>query len=346
VSEVLSTEPTREHLGDLVCTAERLDYLDGVDPARYVDSLIRPVREIVDRGGKSWRSYAALVCMDAVGGDSRPYARWLAMPEMLHVGSLIVDDVEDHSLVRRGGPACHVVYGEPIALNAGTAAYFLAEYPIRTVEMPAEKKLRLYGLFFRAMRAGHAGQALDLSGLDAYVPVVLESGQTHELERRVLAIHRLKTAVPAGILARMGAIAGDGSPAQVEGLGRFFEALGLAFQIIDDVLNLRGFKGMLKTRGEDISQGKVTLPVVKAFGVLPAEKRAWIWERLRAKTEDPAIVGEVIGRLEECGALQACDAQAKDLVESAWAELQPLIEDSISKVMLRAFSFYVLDRQY
>ena len=346
VAEILSLDPTPDHLTELVCSADRPELVEGVDAGRYVDSLIRPVREIIDRGGKSWRSYAALACVDVVGGDSRRFVQWLAMPELLHVGSLIVDDVEDRSTVRRGGPSCHVVHGEPIAINAGTAAYFLTEYPMMSADLSAENKLRIYSLFFEAMRAGHAGQALDLSGVDPFVPAVVQTGDARSLEQRVLAVHRLKTAAPVGALAKMGAIAGGGTKEQIDGLGSFFEATGLAFQIVDDVLNVRGFRRDLKARGEDISHGKVTLPIVKAMAVLPPAKRAWLWERLRMRSHDSDHVAAVTGVLEECGALQACNAQARALIEAAWERLDPLVEDSIPKVMLRAFSWYVLDRQY
>ena len=346
VAEILTLDPTPEHLSELVCSGDRPELIEGVDAARYVNAIVRPVREIIDRGGKSWRSYAALACVDVVGGDSRRFVQWLAMPELLHVGSLIVDDVEDRSTVRRGGPTCHAAHGEPIAINAGTAAYFLTEYPMMSAELSAENKLRIYALFFEAMRAGHAGQALDLSGVDALVPAVVASGDVLSLERRVLAVHRLKTAAPVGALARMGAIAGGGTKEQIEGLGSFFEATGLAFQIVDDELNLRGFPRKLKTRGEDISHGKVTLPIVKAMALLAPAKRAWLWERLRMKSSDADLVAAVIGVIEECGALQACDTQARSLIEAAWQRLDPLVEDSMPKVMLRAFSWYVLDRQY
>ena len=89
--------------------------------------MIKPIREITDRGGKGWRSYAAITCCDIVGGDSRKFVEWLAMPELMHVGSLIVDDVEDKSVVRRGGPTAHMLYGEAQAINSGTAAYFIAQ---------------------------------------------------------------------------------------------------------------------------------------------------------------------------------------------------------------------------
>ena len=81
-------------------------------------------------------------------------------------------------------------------------------------------------------------------------------------------------------MARVGGILGGGSELQIEALGCFFEAVGLAFQIIDDVLNLRGFERDLKERGEDIRHGKLTLPVVKALGCLPLERRTWLWSVL------------------------------------------------------------------
>src|SRR5260370_15625078 len=247
--------------------------MDGVDIGQVARSLVAPNREIADRGGKSWRSYAALACCDVVEGDSRKFVQWLAVPELMHVGSLIVDDVEDKSTVRRGGPASHLSYGEPLAINSGTAGYFITQRLLQTSEVSDHDKLRLYDLYFEAMRAGHAGQAIDLDGLGAQLDRAVESGDSRDLERAVCAKHRLKAAAPAAALARMGAVAGGGTEAQIDAVGRFFEALGLAFQIIDDVLNLRGFKNDLKARAEDVSNGSITLPVAKALARRRAPER-------------------------------------------------------------------------
>ena len=346
VSELLPLEPTREELRGLIASKTRDDLLDGVDPGQFVRTLVKPVREITDRGGKSWRSYAALACCDVVGGDSRRFVKWLAMPEFLHVGSLIVDDVEDHSTVRRGGPASHLVYGEPLAINAGTACYFLGQQLLVGPTLSSADKLRLYDLYFSALRAGHAGQALDIEGHDRVMPEVVEQGDAVDLEQRVLAVHRLKTAAPAGALARMGAVAGGGNEQQVEALGLFFESVGLAFQIIDDVLNLRGFKGDLKSRGEDVRDGKVTLPLAKAFSRLERDGRRRLWDALRSHPEDVAIVAEVIATVEKCGALDDCAREAHALVETAWQKLDGHLEPSLPKLMLRAFGWYVLERHY
>jgi geranylgeranyl pyrophosphate synthase len=316
-----------------------------VGPEDVVDSLVKPIREIVDRGGKGWRSYAALACIDVVGGDSRKFLHWLPIPELLHVGSLIVDDVQDESVVRRGGPSCHELFGVPRAINAGTAAYFLAEPPV-SADLPAASQLRIYRLYFDAMRAGHTGQAIDLHGFDQLALEAVRTGDFRALESRVLAMHRLKTAAPAGMLARIGAILGGGTEQQIEELGRFFESVGLAFQIMDDVLNLRGFKGDLKQRGEDIAQGKLTLPVAKALAVPSCAKRKWLWHTLRARSADAAVIARVIEEIERCGALAACETLARRLVDRAWERLDPTLPESQYKLMFRAFSWYVLDRHY
>ncbi|MCA9515151.1 MAG: polyprenyl synthetase family protein [Myxococcales bacterium] len=346
VANLLPYEPSYERVRDLIASESRDHYMEGVDLQKFVKTGVVPVREITDRGGKGWRSYAALACCDVVGGDSRDYVHWLAMPELMHVGSLIVDDVQDRSTVRRGGPTCHEAHGDALAINAGTSCYFMGQHLLSGTQVSNVAKLALYDLYFEALRAGHAGQAADIEGLDDFVPKAIETGDTRDLESRVLAIHRLKTAAPAGALSRMGAVVGAGKPEQVEALGRYFEAIGLSFQIVDDVLNLRGFAGNLKHRGEDIAHGKVTLPVAKAFGRLGHDERVWLWETLRSRPQDQDVVEGVIARLEEVGAIEACAIEARERLETAWELVQPLLEDSIVKIMLRAFGYYVLERHY
>jgi geranylgeranyl pyrophosphate synthase len=345
VAKVLPAKPSAQEASRLLLRHGTVDNLDGLDGADLAHALFEPVREMVERGGKAWRSYAALGCIDVVGGDTSKYLHWLAIPEILHVGSLLVDDVEDRSSVRRGGATSHLLYGEPLAINAGTAAYFMAEPPVEDSGLSAETKLRIYHLYFDVMRAGHAGQALDLAGMDDLLSIAVESGDLAPLERRVLTIHRLKTGIPAGLAARVGAILGGGTNAQVEALGSYFEAVGLAFQIVDDVLNLRGFQNDLKQRGEDLCAGKVTLPVVMGLGRVDAVERALMAATIRS-LPDADTAERMTARLEDLGALTACEAQAQDLVEAAWTKLDPLLVDSQQKVLFRAFGWYVLERHY
>jgi geranylgeranyl pyrophosphate synthase len=122
--------------------------------------------------------------------------------------------------------------------------------------------------------------------------------------------------------------------------------VGLAFQIIDDVLNLRGFEHDLKERGEDLRNGKLTLPVARALALVPEARRRPLWAAIRAQPRDAAQLSAIVEQLETVGALQACENLARRGVEEAWSGLDPLLEESQYKVMFRAFSWYVLERHY
>jgi len=330
----------------LIGGERRRHFLDGVDLEQYSRTVLRPIREIILRGGKAWRSYGVLACMDLVGGDSQPFAHWLALPELLHVGSLIIDDVQDGSEVRRGGPACHKMYGDALAINAGCASYFLAQIPVGASGLPPAMLVRIYEAYFESVRAAHAGQAIDIDGLAGLLPDVVDTGDATWLERRVLATHRLKSAAPAGALARMATLIGGGTDEQSEGVGSLFESFGVAFQIIDDVLNLRGFEQDRKSRGEDITAGKITAPIAKAMGRLSRDERRTLVSILASKPADPAVIREAVLLVDGCGALDACELEARELVESAWTLLDPLVPDSQFKIRLRAFGWFVLDRYY
>lgn len=117
IDMVMPLKPDYVQTRELMASAEFDHFMDGVSLEVFRQTIVQPLREIIDRGGKSWRSFAFLLCIDCVGGQSNKYKHWLAMPEMMHVGSLIVDDIQDKSEIRRGGPACHIVHGDPIAIN-------------------------------------------------------------------------------------------------------------------------------------------------------------------------------------------------------------------------------------
>jgi geranylgeranyl pyrophosphate synthase len=321
-------------------------WVRDVDAARAAHVITNPLRDIALRGGKAWRSYALLACIEAVGANPDRYRHWLVLPELLHSGSLIIDDVQDRSTVRRGGPACHVVYGEASAINVGGVAPYLALAAILADDLPASLRVDIYEIFHQTMRAAYLGQALDVMGLHDLVPAVVETGDARTLEQAVLTMHRLKSAVPPAALARVAVRIAYGTQEQENVLAGLFEAYGLAFQIVDDVLNLRGFEGELKNRGEDLVEGKITAPVAKAFGRLDREGRAALWSVLSAGSRDAAAVDKAIALLEQCGVLDDCLTEADAIVEKAWAAAAPLVADSHAKLMLRAFGWYVLQRHY
>jgi len=328
----------------------------GVDPEQLQENLVAPIRHLVDAGGKSWRSYGIVAACDAVGGDSNKHRHFLALAELLHVGSLIVDDLQDESPLRRGKKAVHLEFGPAVAINAGTAAYFYCERIITRDDLRSPKDtLRLFENFFGCMRAGHSGQALDIAGLASMMDQACSAPKdwVHRAEERLLAVHMLKTGVPAASLLRMGAVLGGGKDEAVMSLGRYYEAVGCAFQIMDDVRNLRGvFSGKadkagagveLKVLGEDITAGKVTFPLVKALGRLNPLEMQSLWGTVKSKPREREVVDGVIAKLEACGAIDACVHHAIRLVEEGFHFLSTSVEDSFWKCMLRAFGKYLVE---
>lgn len=347
VEQIVPLAFGQEKFEELVSTKGNKHLVDGLDKEAYIEAFLKPIRTITDRGGKSWRSYATIACCDIVGGDSQVAIDWLALPELMHAGSLMVDDVQDKSTVRRGGPAAHILFGEAKAINSGTAAYFLGQVCIYRVDKGWKEKVQIYNWYFEAMRASHSGQAMDIHGLNYLVPTALKDDKVAKsLVKRVTATHRLKSAAPAAYLAKIGGLLGEGKKEQIEALGNYFEALGISFQIIDDTLNLKGFKDNLKTKGEDITAGKLTYPLAKAMGLLNKADRKRLWQIVDSKTEDIALITEAVALLDKCQAIELCEREAKNRLESAWRRLDPLVVDSMVKLNLRAFSWFVLERTY
>jgi geranylgeranyl pyrophosphate synthase len=351
----------RNHMSNVMPldpTDEQLERLIGKDGYAAIDSfpgnhgkdavkknLIEPLRDTYDRGGKAWRSSAFTLCVDVVGGNSNHYSYLLPAPELLHAGSLIIDDIQDKSLTRRGKECCHILYGEEIAINAGCFSYFTV--PGLYKQLPDAVRLKLMDLYFATMLAGHVGQGADIAGLTNIMPEVVETGNSELATQMIIGIHKLKSGIPVRHMAQGGCIIGGATDEQVEGLGDFFEQLGVAFQIIDDVVNLEGFTtNNWKTCGEDVMEGKVTFPIALAMKSLDKATRADVWEKVKSKPQDMETVKSVIDTCNGTGSLVESRKIAVTMVEEAWNRVAPMLLDSFSKMILRAFGLFVLERHY
>jgi geranylgeranyl diphosphate synthase, type II len=217
--------------------------------------VVEAMRYSLFAGGKRLRPILCLAASEAVGGETRS-----AMPagcalEMIHTYSLIHDDLPamDDDDLRRGKPTNHKVFGEAIAILAGDALLteafvLLSDYssllPERMVQVI---KVIAEAASYRGMVGG---QVVDM--LSQNKPADLET--VHQM-------HRRKTAALIAAATESGALAGRGSEAQVAALARYGRAIGLAFQIADDILDIEGDTELLgKTTGADEARGKVTYP--------------------------------------------------------------------------------------
>jgi farnesyl diphosphate synthase len=235
------------------------------------EALLASMRYAVLDGGKRLRPLLVLAAADAAGGSDAPgqaALRAACAVELIHAYSLVHDDMPcmDNDVLRRGKPTVHVQFGEAAALLAGDALQALA-FELLTPEdagMPAGQQARLCRLLARAAGcAGMAGgQAIDL----ASVGLALTEVQLREM-------HRLKTGALLQASVMMGAACGDASPAATQALQRYGAAIGLAFQVVDDILDVTADSATLgKTAGKDADQNKPTF--VSLLGLVPAQQQA------------------------------------------------------------------------
>jgi len=269
-------------------------------PANVADAM----RYSVTAGGKRLRPILCLASAEAVGGDRRLATPAACALEFIHTYSLIHDDLPamDNDTLRRGQPTLHVVAGEGMAILAGdgllTEAFALmAREPQGGDPSLVERKLRVIRLVAAAAGAAGmvGGQAIDLACVtpdrSGSLPAPLDADGLR-------AMHRRKTGALIRAAANAGAVMGGGSDAHIEAVDGAASELGLAFQIVDDILDVEGAsKDLGKTAGKDAAAGKPTYPAL--YG-LDRSKRmaAECLERAQATLESVPLAGS---RLLEIG---------------------------------------------
>lgn len=254
-------------------TAEALEkYLPLTDCLQK--RVIEAARYSLSAGGKKLRPALVMEFCRVCGGEPETALPAACAIEMLHTFSLIHDDLPcmDDDDMRRGKPSCHKAFGEDMAVLAGDALAMLPYQIIAEAGLhkafPQETALKLISLLgeLSGVRGMIGGQALDLEmvleneGKRAEVPVILE-------------MYRMKTGALLEFSCRAGCItAGAGADKQLAA-GSFGQRLGLAFQIVDDILDITADEKLLgKPLGSDMAEGKYTY--VEAVGLEKASERA------------------------------------------------------------------------
>ena len=257
-------------------------------PAGLGDAM----RYAVLDGGKRLRPLLVMATCEAVDGNADAALRSACAVELIHAYSLVHDDMPcmDNDVLRRGKPTVHVKFGEARALLAGDALQALA-FEFLTPEdgtVAAQTQVRLCRMLAQAagFRGMAGGQAIDL----ASVGLALTSLQLHQM-------HRLKTGALLQASVMMGAACGTASPTAQIALRDYGAAVGLAFQVVDDILDVTADAATLgKTAGKDAAQDKPTF--VSLLGLQSSEKYA---QQLLAQ----ALASLQTSRLRNTDALQA-----------------------------------------
>ena len=333
----------REHFPEKI----GIDYLERIlGKTRYeydFDSINKcitdPVWNILGRGGKRWRPVLFLLVAKAMGTDVEKIQDFVVIPEIIHNGTLMVDDVEDMSELRRGEPCIHKIYGEDVAINTSNFMYYipLAILIKKRDEFDPRTLLRVYEIYTREMINLGIGQ-----GLDIWWHKGKADGVT---EKQYLQMCSCKTGTLARMAAKMAVALSGGSGEQEEKIGRFAESIGVAFQIQDDILSASGERFQEKKGyGDDITEGKRTLMVIHALKKASEKDRILLLKILDMHTRDMKLIKEALGILQKYKSIEYAKGVAKDLVSRAWKEVDPMLPESDAKEKLKAFADFLVER--
>ncbi len=201
------------------------------------DTLFAPVKDFLERPRKEIRG--ELVKLGFLWGGKTPGLNDLencryatSLIEILHAGSLIVDDIEDNSVLRRGAPTLHLKYGLPIALNAGNWLYFWATELLEYMQVPDVIKLRLYQSVQKNLVRAHFGQAIDV-GLE------IDKAPQEAIPQLCKKSLELKSGSLMSLALSLGAILGDCDEESQSALNSFGFKFGMFLQMCDDLGNLK-----------------------------------------------------------------------------------------------------------
>jgi geranylgeranyl pyrophosphate synthase len=256
----------------------------------------------------------------------------------MHSASLIIDDIEDDSAIRRGDEAIHRRYGLDVAISAANTAYFLPMLAVLDHSiLTSEEKQAACEAYQRQVVRAHLGQSLDLYWTRNLTEVRLETWMADSLRPKLLQMYALKTAAPLECLASVGLLLARADESTRRAVLAFVRSFGLAFQLIDDVNNFSDSPAWRKERGEDLMSGKLTYLILCALERLPETDSALL-RRILCQPDlrrDQHFLNIGIELIMHSGACEYVRNEARDLLVPAWEETSHVVPASISKMELR-----------
>lgn len=324
-----------------------VDFMCGKIRYRYSIEAIQktisePVWDLLGRGGKRWRPMLFLLVYEALGRKPDDVLEFAIIPEVIHNGTLIIDDIEDSSELRRGKPCTYKIFGSDVAINVGNAMYYL---PLLTLiknkdKFDSETLVKVYETYVQEMVNLSFGQAMDIAWHRGMV-------NANELtEEEYLQMCAFKTGTLARMAAKIAAILAKADKQQVEAFGKFAETIGIAFQIQDDILNLTG-KEFTKGKGfgEDITEGKRSLPIIYTLRKATLSDKASLIKILNSHTKDRKTILKAISIIKRYGSIEYAKELGSKMVKEAWDEIDKFLKPSDAKNKLKAFADYLVERK-
>ncbi|WP_299676251.1 polyprenyl synthetase family protein [uncultured Roseobacter sp.] len=313
--------------------ADDLDAVNALIRARMASEHAPRIPEVtahlVEAGGKRLRPMLTLAAAHLCGYQGQFHINLAATVEFIHTATLLHDDVVDESGQRRGRPTANLLWDNKSSVLVGDYLFS------RSFQLMVETgSLRVLDILSNASATIAEGEVLQLTASQ-------DLGTTEEIYMQVI---RGKTAALFSAATKVGGVIADAPDDQVTALFDYGDALGIAFQIVDDLLDFQGDAGAIgKNLGDDFRERKLTLPLLKAVAQADAEERAF-WVRTIEKgkqTEDDLDTAQAL--LRKHNALVDTASAARDWAAKAKASLAPLPAHDI-KDMLSELADYVVER--
>jgi len=277
---------------------------------------------IIAAGGKRLRPALLLLCCGTLGYTGVQRFNLAAVVEFIHTATLLHDDVVDESMLRRGNATANAKFGNPASVLVGDFLYS------RAFQMMVEaQNMRIMEVLADATNVIAEGEVMQL--MNMHNPELTEAGY--------LQVIRSKTAKLFEASARVGAILSGATAAQEEACAEYGQAIGTAFQVIDDVLDYAGDAAIMgKNLGDDLREGKTTLPLIAAMKRASRQDAALI----RHAIEHGALeqLENVVGIVRNTGALEVARAAAMEEAERARAAAQRLPANAYQACLLQLAS--------
>jgi octaprenyl-diphosphate synthase len=283
---------------------------------------------IISAGGKRLRPALLLLMCGALGFKGTERFSLSAVVEFIHTATLLHDDVVDESALRRGNATANVTFGNPASVLVGDFLYSRAfQMMVDAGSMP------IMSVLSEATNVISEGEVLQLMNM-----------HNAELdEEGYLQVIRSKTAKLFEASARVGALLAGASPEIEAACTLYGQALGTAFQVIDDVLDYTGDAAVMgKNLGDDLREGKATLPLIAAMQRGTAEQRAVV--KLAIENGDVSAIDQVVSIVKATGALDVARQAASEEAARAIAAAEHL-PDGPHKTCLVQLAAQLLDRQ-
>jgi octaprenyl-diphosphate synthase len=285
----------------------RVEKKIGSESVASAEAVTAVGQYLQSAGGKRLRPALLLLAAKAAAGGASPASDLAielgAVVEMIHTATLVHDDVIDAAQTRRGQPSSNARWGNQICVLAGDWLYMQA--------FQVALRLRNFQVLDQLIGLTQMMVEGELVQLERIGRIDISEADCMELVDR-------KTARLFSVCARLGALAGGAAPVDQERLGEYGWNLGMAFQLVDDLLDFTAREKTLgKPVGGDLREGKVTLPLVYALESATSEERKMVDAVLRQRSYDAVPFARILAMLEESGAIARVKERAQTFTSKA-----------------------------